>query len=585
MDSLQVLEEQAKAAQGAQRGVALLVLARGLFDINPRRALSVAVEAAQDAIQWGDEETALLSRSAQAWCYMLLGHNQEGLTLGHQTLEEAKQAGLLEAQGLAHKTLAHLFYNLGNLDQAIEHWLDNLHIQERRGTDGNIGLALTPIAIVYSALGRYEQSQHTFERAIALARAQQDHVTEARALLALIHHVPASRADLPQAIVQCQEALHILETAGHRQGEATALYLLGELYRDLGDRVHAHDAFEQALSRWRIMEDAHDQLIAQVTLGTFHLSTDPVRARGYLRDALALAEAIGARTEQSQVHEALATLDEQQGDLAAALAHHKKFHELFRDLFNEEADNKLKKLQVLHEVEQIRQEADLYRLRQQLTQEVLNVYVTPQVAEHALTHGTALGAQVTEATVLFADLRGFTNLTEQMEPHSLVALLNAYFDVMAEIIHRHHGLIHEIAGDELYASFGSPLYPSPTHAADAVRAARAMCAALETFNRTPHAPDWSPLRVGIGIATGAVLAGHVGSSTRRTYTLMGDTVNLAARLQEMNKHLGTTVLLSPHTAQAVGEAGLVAHGPTPIRGKQHPVDLFSLPPEKGSATN
>jgi adenylate cyclase len=225
--------------------------------------------------------------------------------------------------------------------------------------------------------------------------------------------------------------------------------------------------------------------------------------------------------------------------------------------------------------------AMLNGLRQEeVVRQLFSLYVTPEVAEHAIQHGAELGGQLTDATVLFSDIRGFTAMTEQLGPERIIGLLNRYFDAMSDAIVVQGGLVNKFGGDSLLAVFGAPLHPAPDHAARAVRAAQAMLAALDTFNAEQIARGEPALRIGIGIATGPVVAGNVGSEERLEYTVIGDTVNLASRLESMTKELeelDATVLLSSATAEALAVwSDLLPAGKINVRGKQAPVRVYTL---------
>lgn len=222
--------------------------------------------------------------------------------------------------------------------------------------------------------------------------------------------------------------------------------------------------------------------------------------------------------------------------------------------------------------------AMLKGLRQEeVIRRLFSLYVTPEVAEHAITYGAELGGQLAEASVLFSDIRGFTSMTEKMEPTALIALLNRYFDAMSDAIIAHGGLVNKFGGDSLLAVFGTPLNPAQDHPLQAVKAAQTMLAALETFNADQTQRSEPTLRIGIGVATGSVVAGNVGGEERLEYTVIGDTVNLASRLQTMTKDLDVMVLLSSATADAVKACiPLIPIGDIIVRGKQDPVPVYSL---------
>ncbi len=208
---------------------------------------------------------------------------------------------------------------------------------------------------------------------------------------------------------------------------------------------------------------------------------------------------------------------------------------------------------------------------------LFRLYVTPEVADHAIAYGAELGGQLAETSVLFSDIRGFTAMTERMAPDALIALLNRYFNVMSAAVIAEGGLINKFGGDSLLAIFGTPLNPAPDHAAQAVRAAQRMLAALDIFNADQEARNEPTLRIGVGVATGDVVAGNVGSDERLEYTVIGDTVNLASRLQSLTKELNVAVLLAETTVKVAGGAmAFKAIGAVEVRGKQAPVTVYTL---------
>ncbi len=215
--------------------------------------------------------------------------------------------------------------------------------------------------------------------------------------------------------------------------------------------------------------------------------------------------------------------------------------------------------------------------REEVIRRLFSCYVTPQVADYAIEHGAELGGRLIEASVLFTDIRGFTSMTEQLEPAALIALLNRYFQTISAAIVEHGGLVNKFGGDSLLAIFGTPLNPAADHPHQAVRAAWGITRALEAFNREQAGRGEPQLRTGVGVATGTVLAGNVGSAERLEYTVIGDTVNLASRLEALTKELDATVLLAEATATAVQSwAPLQSIGQVRVRGKQEPVLVYAL---------
>jgi class 3 adenylate cyclase len=206
-------------------------------------------------------------------------------------------------------------------------------------------------------------------------------------------------------------------------------------------------------------------------------------------------------------------------------------------------------------------------------------YVDPQVARAALSTGTK--AETRELTVLFTDLRGFTTLSEQHSPVEVLELLNAHYEAIVPAVRAQGGTVNKFIGDAIMATFGAP-EPQADHAQRAVRAAQAMLVAMEQLNARLVAQGKPALSMGVGIATGPAVVGSLGASDRVEYAVIGDTVNMASRLEGLNKQFGTQVLLAASTRAALGpEAPVRSLGEVEVKGKARKVELFALEPHGG----
>jgi adenylate cyclase len=215
--------------------------------------------------------------------------------------------------------------------------------------------------------------------------------------------------------------------------------------------------------------------------------------------------------------------------------------------------------------------------REAFIRDLFGQYVTPELASVAIEERGKLDGQLVTSTILFSDIRNFTGFSEELPASSLIEMLNRYFDRMAGVVVEHGGLVNKYGGDSLLAVFGTPLNPSRDHAARGVAAALQMEQALAEFNREQAAAYLPEIMVGIGIATGDVIAGNVGSERKLEYTVLGDAVNVASRLQALTKDLGRSILANAETVRAAPTtAAFVDVGEIEVRGRAHEIRIFAV---------
>ena len=213
-----------------------------------------------------------------------------------------------------------------------------------------------------------------------------------------------------------------------------------------------------------------------------------------------------------------------------------------------------------------------------LIKDIFGKYVAKEVRDEVLSGRIPLDGEKKEVTILFSDLRNFTPMTESNDPKLVIKIMNSYFEEMAEAIQGNGGLVLQFIGDEIYAVFGAPIFQSD-HPAKAFRAGLEMRRRLIELNKQFEEKGWPSLRHGIGIHTGEALAANIGSPDRLSYLLVGDTVNLASRLQSLTKEVGTEMIISADTYARLTESELKASElkqmpSAPVKGKAHPVEIY-----------
>jgi adenylate cyclase len=215
------------------------------------------------------------------------------------------------------------------------------------------------------------------------------------------------------------------------------------------------------------------------------------------------------------------------------------------------------------------------RLRDQ-QRELISRFATKEVAEDLFTSGFALGGKHIDASAMFCDIRSFTSIAEAREPDETIELLNDYYTLMMDAIGGEGGVVNQMVGDGLMAIFGAPL-PRDDHRQRAVIAARKMVDLIRLFNEEQAAQAKVEIQIGIGIASGHVIAGYTGTLHRATYTCVGDTVNVAARLESHTKVVNRPILIDENTRRGLVDGiALEPQGELQMKGKTKSINVYAV---------
>jgi class 3 adenylate cyclase len=215
------------------------------------------------------------------------------------------------------------------------------------------------------------------------------------------------------------------------------------------------------------------------------------------------------------------------------------------------------------------------RLRDQ-QRELISKFASKEVAEDLLTSGFSLGGKHVDASAMFCDIRSFTTIAEAQDPAETIEMLNDYYTLMMDAINGEGGIVNQMAGDGLMAIFGAPL-PREGHRRAAVLAARQMIDLIRLFNEEQAARSKVQIQIGVGIASGLVVAGYTGTHQRATYTCVGDTVNVAARLESHTKVLKRPILIDEHTRRGLGDdIAVEPQGEVLVKGKTESINVYAV---------
>jgi adenylate cyclase len=201
-------------------------------------------------------------------------------------------------------------------------------------------------------------------------------------------------------------------------------------------------------------------------------------------------------------------------------------------------------------------------------------HVSPAVMEKLIHQKNSTEGEVQHVCVMFLDIRNFTKFSESRTPQEVVAYLNSLFDFMIDIVNRNHGIINKFLGDGFMAAFGAP-FSDGFDCRNAVNASKEI---LQKLKEEIEAGNILPARVGIGLHTGEAVTGNIGSIQRKEYTIIGDVVNLASRIESLNKQFNSQLLISEMVKEALGDADIetVSLGKVAVKGRTEPVEIFKL---------
>ncbi len=200
--------------------------------------------------------------------------------------------------------------------------------------------------------------------------------------------------------------------------------------------------------------------------------------------------------------------------------------------------------------------------------------VSPAVAEQLLKAGAEIASTRSFVCVMFMDIRNFTPLVEKKSPEEIVAFQNEVFSEAVEVVNRNHGIINQFLGDGFMASFGAPL-ATDRDCANALAAARELVAGIGRLASAGRIP---PIGIGVGLHAGEAVSGNIGSASRRQYSITGNVVVIASRIEQLNKEYGSQILASAEVLAASGEqaAGHAPLGPVRVKGREAPVEIYRL---------
>ena len=207
---------------------------------------------------------------------------------------------------------------------------------------------------------------------------------------------------------------------------------------------------------------------------------------------------------------------------------------------------------------------------------LIRTFADKDVADELMRDGFSLGGKHSVITSMFCDIRDFTTITEANDPADVIELINEYYEIVIETVQAHGGNANQMQGDGLMSFFGAPVY-YPDHAQRAVKSALDICTQIAAFNVSQTTKGKLQIAIGVGIATGRVIAGYAGTGTRATYICIGDTVNLSSRLESHTKAVKRQVVIDENTRRRLDDSiDVEPLGEELFKGKTIPVQVYSV---------
>jgi class 3 adenylate cyclase len=503
-------------------------------------------------------------------------------------------------------SLAFLEFRTGRLKECL---VGCDRVLELTGPDSRPDLALSAQLLRARTLmvqGSYATAIEQFHRTREGAALKHLPILESRAYegLADVHALAGETAPAKAALTEC---LRLRRAIGDPLGECIALLTLASMERRTGATDHSLAALKAGQEIAARIGNTIEQAWAQTEFAEFCTSNgDFSAAETAVADAARLYEALGSRPRLAQTKALQAQIRSLQDRQAEALECVTAAEELVADdpcrIFLaeilavhadvlEDSDDRAGATRLLAQASELAGQcgaaalAEEYRRaveevrEREFARRLLERYLDARVVVRLLARPERRIADSIDqvAAILFSDIRGYTTLSEKLSPHEVVSMLNEHFGAMSEEVQRFGGVIDKFIGDAIMVVFGDPGCPRADDAARAAQAAVAMVRRRQAMNQDREAAGLPPIHIGVGVHVGPIIMGHIGSRHRLAYTVIGDPVNVAARLEAATKEHGRPILISEEVARAPGQSLPVEEiGELTLKGRVAPVRVFAV---------
>ncbi len=507
------------------------------------------------------------------------GEKEAGLVHLNQALQLFEALEDREGLGYSYKYLCWYYWGLGEMNKALQLMLKGLKLNE--GTQSIIeGWALFVIGVFYGDM-----------KDDALA---EDYLEQAREVFAFLDyehglgrthnalssiHMQRGQNDLAQE--HSEKALLIHQASGYLMGLARTYNDLGTIFTRTGRPQEAIEQLNRSLALRRGAKNRQAVISTLTALADAHRMTGHYeQALTSLDEAEALASTIGAQRKRIHIRELMIKIHEARQQPWEALKHAHIRNELNARYLQQDADSRIKSMEALLHEEQKERQVEQGRLRnaelelqKQRIEMLFGQQVSAKVVRALLDKEGKYDVQETEASIMFLDIRDFTVFARGKDPREVIEFQNNVFSPLIEIISQHDGIINQILGDGFMASFGIPLY-FENHCQRAFDAGLRIIERMQALSADGLIPQ---IKVGIGLHTGNVISGNIGNEIRKQFSIAGENVIVAARLEQLNKAHQSQFLISQEVYKRMStERHLHSLGPTALKGFEQPMVIYRV---------
>lgn len=509
----------------------------------------------------GDHESAAAVQSKLGNTKLYEGKYTEALE--HYTKAIAIRQTLNDEMGIADLNAnSGIIHGLqGNHSQALKCYLHALVIYERQEQQSRIASTTSNMGLLYTELENYDEALSMFERALSIRRSANE-IKSVADLLNNIGLVYYHQKQYNKALQTQEQALELKKHLGNKAKIASAYSNIANIYRDTERIDDALDYYTHALNLFTVANEKRGLLEAYSNLSELYFRMhDYTKTHSYVSIAIKLAEETGLKSYQKQLYQLLANVYEQEDNYRQAFHYHKLYTKLDKEISNSETSKQIAQMGMRYEMEQKEQMAEAERVKnmelmkaytsleneKQRSEELLNNILPEEISRELKEYGKSTARSFESVSVLFADIQGFTRISEQLSAEEIVSGIDEYFEAFDRIVERHGIEKIKTIGDAYLCAGGIPV-ATEGHAHTTVAVAKDFIEAIETLRTKRQTEGRHVFDFRIGIHTGPVVAGIVGIK-KFAYDIWGDTVNTASRIQQHGEP--NRINISEHTWQLI----------------------------------